>query len=394
MTESGHLVFDEDSLESEVVRLCRRLVQFETVNPPGNELACARFVSSYLEASGFSTEVFVHTASRGSVVARLHGSGGLPGLLLCGHLDVVPTGDAQWPHDPFGGVVEDGAVWGRGAADMKGGDAAILLSARVVAETGRQLRGDLVLAFTAGEEGEQLGASLIAERLEGEPLHAIIIPEPTSNQVCIAEKGTLWLEITTNGRAAHGSTPEQGHNAIVMMMGVLDGLARLETLWRGEDPLLGPPTCNIAMISGGTKPNMVPDRCVATVDLRTLPGKRHDVIVADIGRWLEGTGVVPDGYGASVRVINDRAAVSGAVDHPAVRRFCGVVATVTGVSAAPAGVPYCTDGAVLAPGLNAPLIIYGPGSLEQAHRIDEHVEIGKMVEACEVLSAAALEFLV
>ena len=267
--------------EAELVGLCRDLVRFRSVNPPGDELEIAQYVADFLRDAGLAVEVIPHTPTRASVLARLEGSGEMPALLYTGHLDVVPVGAEEWRHDPFGGEVVAGKLWGRGSSDMKGGDAAMIVAAKVLAEANIRLRGDLLLAFTAGEEHDMLGAAVIAARSDLAPVQAVVVAEPSYNDVYVAEKGVLWLKITTYGKTAHGSMPHLGQNAVMMMMAFLSELDSLAVPYE-EHPLLGGFTRSINTIGGGVKINVVPDRCEATIDQRTVPGQDHAAIVGQV----------------------------------------------------------------------------------------------------------------
>jgi succinyl-diaminopimelate desuccinylase len=224
--------------ETEVVSLCRDLVRFKSVNPPGDELEIAEYVAGVLREAGLTVEMVPHTPTRASVLARLKGSGEMPALFYTGHLDVVPVGAEEWLHDPFEGDMVEGELWGRGASDMKGGNAAMIAATKVLATANFPLKGDLILAFTAGEEGEQLGAAEIAARPDLAPVQAVVVAEPSYNDVYVAEKGAFWLQITTHGKTAHGSMPHLGQNAIMMMVALLSELDSLAVPYE-EHPLLG-----------------------------------------------------------------------------------------------------------------------------------------------------------
>jgi len=378
--------------EAEVVHLCRDLVRINTVNPPGNERECAEYMANFLQGAGMSVEVLSHTPTRASVVARLKGSGQVPGLLYCGHIDVVPIGAQEWLHDPFGGEVVEGQLWGRGSSDMKGGDAAILIAASVLAAAKLPLKGDLILTFTAGEEGEQLGASAIAALPDLAPVQAVVVAEPSYNGVYVAEKGAFWLEITTHGKTAHGSTPHLGQNAIMMMVALLNELDRLPVPYQ-EHPLLGGFTRSINTIAGGVKTNVVPDHCAVTIDQRTVPGQDHRAILHQVEELISDLGRRLSGFRASVKVVNDRIPVATSPDEAVVQRFCDIVAEVTGERPEPKGVAYYTDAVSLIPALKAPLIICGPGDAKLAHQPNEYVETTKMVEAANIFTLAAAELL-
>ncbi len=371
---------------------CRELVRFRSVNPPGNERDIADYIGGILRAAGLTVEIVPHTPTRASVMARLKGSGEVPALLYSGHLDVVPVGAEEWQYDPFGGQVVDGKLWGRGASDMKGGDAALLAAAKALAAAGVSLKGDLIFAFTADEEAEKLGAKELAARPDLAPVQAVVIAEPTDNEICVAERGLLWLEITTHGKTAHGSMPHLGQNAIMMMMAFLTGLGQLAVPYE-EHPLLGGFTRGINTISGGVKINVVPDRCVATIDMRTVPGQDHCAIlrqvedlIADLGRRL-------CDFSASVKVIDDEAPVETSPEEPIVQRFCDVVTEVTGERPLAKGVSYATDAVKFVPALKAPMIIFGPGRPDLAHQPNEYIEVQNMVEAAGIFTLFAAQLL-
>lgn len=378
--------------EADVVRLCQNLVRFESVNPPGDELEIAEYVGDVLRKAGMTVEVVSHTPTRGSVLARLEGNGDSPALLYTGHLDVVPVGAEAWLHEPFGGEVAEGKLWGRGASDMKGGDAAMIAATQVLAAADVPLKGDLILAFTAGEEGEQLGATALAGRLQSVPLQAVVVAEPSYNDVYIAEKGAFWLKITTYGKTAHGSMPELGQNAIMRMVPLLRELDSL-TIPYEEHPLLGNFTRSVDTISGGVATNVVPDQCEITIDQRTVPGQDHDAIARQVEELVADLEERMPGFRASVEVINDRIPVATSPNEPVVQRFYDTVDRVTGKRPEPKGVNYYTDGVVFAPELEAPMIICGPGKAGLAHQPNEHVEISKLVESAKIFTLVAAQLL-
>lgn len=378
--------------EDEVVNLCRDLVRFKSVNPPGDELEIAEYVAGALREAGLIVEVIPHTPTRASVLARLRGSGDVPALFYTGHLDVVPVGAEEWLHDPFGGEVIEGRLWGRGSSDMKGGDAAMIAAAKILAAADLSLKGDLILAFTAGEEGEQLGATELATRLDSIPVQAVVVAEPSSNDVYVAEKGALWLKITTRGKTAHGSMPHLGQNAITMMAALLSELDSLAVPYE-EHPLLGGFTRSINTIAGGVKTNVVPDRCVVTIDQRTVPGQDHAAIARQVEELIADLAQRLPEFHASVEVINDRIPVASSPEESVVQRFYDVVAEVTGRRPVPEGVNYYTDAAVFVPALQSPMIICGPGEARLAHQPNEHVEVAKLVEAAKIFILAAAQLL-
>ena len=377
---------------SELTRVCRDLVRFRTINPPGDELPAAEYILAFLRQSGFEGELVPHGPNRASAFARLKGSGELPALVFNGHIDVVPVGAGEWRHAPFEGVVQDGKLWGRGSADMKGGVAAMLMAARAIATSGLNLRGDLVLAATAGEEVDMLGATVIAARPDLGLLQAIIISEPTSNRLGLAERGVFWVEFTTHGKTAHGSTPELGRNAIAMMMTLLSEFERL-TIPFTPHPVLGHFTRSINTIQGGVKINVVPDRCVATVDMRTVPGQDHRAMLRQLQALIAELERHSPDFQASVRLVSDLPAVETSPDEPVVQRFAEIAAQVMGKPPEPERVRFATEACIFVPALHVPNIIFGPGDAALAHQPDEFIEIDEMVKAARVYAAVAAQLL-
>jgi succinyl-diaminopimelate desuccinylase len=378
--------------EAELVEVCRRLVQFRSVNPPGDELEIAEYVAGLLSESGLEVEIVPHTPTRASTLARLRGSGDAPAILFTGHLDVVPVGAEEWIHDAFGGHVVDGKLWGRGSSDMKAGDAAIIAAVKALASVDLPLRGDVIVAFTAGEEGEQLGAAELAVRPDLAPVQAVIVAEPSRNAVYVAEKGVLWLKVTTRGKTAHGSMPHLGRNAIMMMAALIQELDR-QPVPCEEHPLLGGFTRSINTIEGGVKTNVVPDQCVITIDQRTVPGQNHAAIRRQVEDLIADLGQRIPGFEATVEVINDRMPVATPADDPIVQRFCDIVAEVVGRRPEPEGVNYYTDAVMFVPALEAAMIICGPGKAELAHQPNEYVEVDRMVEAARIYALAVARLL-
>jgi len=384
-------LFTEET-EAEVVQVCQELVRLKSVNPPGNERGVAEYTARYLAKAGLAVELIDHDADRASLLARLKGSGEAPGVLYSAHLDTVPVGAEKWLHEPFEGEIADGKIWGRGSTDMKSGMAAIMVSAKILAKAKAALKGDIVIALTAGEEADSLGAIEVAKRTDLGPLQALIVAEPSANDIFVAEKGALWLEIATHGKTAHGSMPDLGRNAILMMVAFLTEFEKLEFPFT-EHPMLGSYSRSVGTITGGVKTNVVPDYCAITIDMRTVPGQNHAKMVQQIeALFTQIQAKMPD-FKASLTVVNDRPPVTTEVNDPAVIKFNTALAEATGKSTEPKGVRYYTDAAALAPVLNLPMIICGPGRAELCHVPNEYVDIDLLVQAVKIYTLATLKFL-
>jgi len=378
--------------EEAAVKYCQELVRIKSVNPPGDELPAAEYMAAQLKGMGADVEIVPHTATRASLLARLKGSGKVPALLYNGHLDTVPPGDEPWSQDPLGGALTNGRIGGRGSADMKGGLAAMMAAVQALAEANIPLAGDLILAATAGEETDSLGAVAVSSRWNLGPVQAVVIPEPSSNEIFIAEKGVLWLEITTRGKTAHGSMPELGHNAVMMMVDFILALREMEVPYK-EHPLLGGFSRSVNTLSGGVKTNVVPDSCTATIDMRTVPGQDHAAILRQVEEGITRLKRRRPEFQASLRVLKDRVPVETPPEDPAVRRFVQIVTEIGGQRPLLKGARYYTDGGVFAPALKAPLIICGPGDAGMAHQPDEFVEAAKVIQSAMIFTWAAVNFL-
>jgi succinyl-diaminopimelate desuccinylase len=253
-----------------------------SVNPPGNERKVAETIAKKLEENGIECNLRSLGPDRAYLTARIKGKGNKKSLAFSGHMDTVPPGNIPWDYDPFGGQEVDGKLYGRGASDMKSGLAALAMAMVEIAREGIPLEGDLVLAATAGEEVDTLGAKTMIEDGVLKDVGAMLIGEPSNNELFIAHKGALWLEITSYGKTAHGSMPDQGINAIEHMNTFINALHDKFGFKFKEDKLLGGPTMNLGVISGGVNTNVVPDVCRLQIDMRTVPGMEHSEIIADI----------------------------------------------------------------------------------------------------------------
>lgn len=359
------------------VELTRKLLSYKTVNPPGNESELARFAADLLEKAGYSIAFRSFAENRTNLIALLEGEGkNRPPLCFTGHMDTVPLGNAAWRVDPFSGEQEGDVLYGRGASDMKGGLAAMLVAALRLAELDRR-GADIKMVLTAGEEHGCQGAAFLAET-EAEALGeagGLVVCEPTANYPMLGHKGALWLEAEALGEAAHGSMPEQGVNAIYK---IGRAVTRLETYRFDAEahPVLGSPTLNVGTISGGTNVNIVPDRAVIGIDIRTVPGQKVAGVRDDLAAYL----------GDEVRLSSAAGAESVWTDpeDPWVGEVYGIMEPLMGEKPGVRGVTYFTDASALKAAMgHPPTFILGPGEPSQAHKANEYCYASKIVTAAE-----------
>lgn len=365
----------------DVVELLRDLLRTRSVNPPGDEAAVAGVLAERATAWGLSPRIVDVLPGRPNLIVELQGSGERPAVLLSGHSDTVPPGEVPWEHDPFSAALVDGEVWGRGATDMKAGLASMLVAMAAVARRGWRPKGDVRLAVTIGEEVDCVGAKHLRDTGGLDGTGWIVIGEPTNLDVVAAHRGAIWLQIIGHGKTAHGSMPHLGVNAIDQVVTLLGWLAqRWPQYPYTPHDLLAPPTMNLGTISGGIKTNVVPDRCVATVDLRTVPGQDHDAIVREIRDMASELESTTPGLRLEVNVGNDMPPVETPVGHPLIRHTASAVDAVVGAAPRVRGATYYTDGGMWV-GAAIPMVIFGPGDDKLAHQPNERVPVEQVTLA-------------
>ncbi|MGW7536012.1 M20 family metallopeptidase [Amycolatopsis sp. NPDC054798] len=358
-----------------VTELAASLIRCDTQNPPGGERPVVEPLSAALRELGAEVEIFEPEPGRPSILARL-GTGDGPTLLVNGHVDVVPVAEEDWSVPPFGGLVRDGLLYGRGACDMKGGIAAAVEGMRACRDAGIVPPADLVFHFVADEEtGGRAGTeALVAAGL----VHAdaAVVPEPSELRVGVAERGSLMAEIAVRGRAAHGSDPAAGHSAIADAARIVSAL-HLADFGDGEHPLLGTPTGNVGTISGGTAANIVAAECRLRVDRRVLPGQTRDAALAALTGLIDAAGEFD--YDAEVVAFAEGSEMDPGHPFVAEVRRAADDAPVRGLKLG-------TDARFLRNRLGIPAVVYGPGSMTVAHTADEHVPVAELVAAARAFA--------
>ena len=359
------------------VELTRRLIGFNTINPPGNEKECAYYLANILENSGFNIKFFEFAKSRANLIAKLDGKPGKLPMCFTGHLDTVPLGRKKWKADPFAGEIADGKIYGRGASDMKAGLAAMTVAATRISKL-KDVKGGIYLIICASEETGSQGASQIISSCDlSRKIGAIICPEPTSNYPLIGHRGAIWLEASTEGLATHGSSPELGENAIYKAVEAITRLQKMD-FQIDAHPILGIPSFNVGTIEGGIIVNEVPDFTNFKIDIRTIPGKTND-------EYFE---MVRDCLGSHVKVkrLADLQAVISDPECETVRMIYNVMEEILGERPQPRGAKFFTDCSILSPACgDPPTVILGPGEIKMAHACDEYCYADRIEEASEAL---------
>ncbi|MFW5947061.1 MAG: ArgE/DapE family deacylase [Gemmatimonadota bacterium] len=379
-----------DAASADALALARALVATPSVNPTldpagTGEAAVAGVTAEWLRSWGFGVEQVDAAPGRPSVLARLERGPGRS-LVLNGHLDTVGVDGMEAPFDP---VVRDGRLHGRGSADMKAGVAAALAAARDAAAAG--FRGTLIVALTADEEAEGRGAQRLVDA--GLRADGAVVCEPTGLDIMPAHKGFTWLDLAFRGRAAHGSRPDRGVDAIRHAGRFLARLDELEaTLARREPhPLLGAGSVHAGTIRGGTAPSVYPDRCVLSLERRTLPGEAASAFVAEVELILGRLRSDVPTLDASLEVALHRDGTEVPADHPLVAALsdaAGAAGLEPGVRGMTAWVEAGTFTAA-----GTPAVCFGPGDIADAHAADESVDVAGIHAAHRTLTTLVRTFL-
>jgi acetylornithine deacetylase/succinyl-diaminopimelate desuccinylase family protein len=378
--------------DDEVLALARALVSIPSENPGGTEDQVARLVVDVLTELGAAVEVVRGEAGRPSVIATV-GSGGRPKLAWNGHLDVVPAGDPRtWEHPPFAGTVRDRRLIGRGAVDMKGAVAAALAATSAIVRSGVRLGGTLELHLVADEEQTGVHGTRVLWEAGLLDQDACIVGEPTELQLALAERGGAWVAATASGTAAHGSTPHLGVSAITSMARFL--LRIDEVLPDREHPLVGRPSVNAALISGGSAPNVVPDRCEVDVDRRTVPGETDpEEVLAPFVRLANSIRQEHPEVDLAFAIREWVPAAEAPADSAVARTVREAVLAETGRPPADVGLTAITDARFYVNEARIPAVICGPGSLTAAHTANEWVAVDELRAAARIYARAFLAYL-
>lgn len=379
----------EPPSREEVIALLGRLVAVDSVNPSlvpgaGGEGAIAAVVAEWLRDAGLEVEAREVAPGRPNVVARLRGDGG-PSILLNAHMDTVGVAGMD---EPFHPRVEGDRLYGRGAYDMKGGLAAIMLAAQSVVRAGGN-GGDLILTAVVDEEYASLGTQRVVQSLRAD---AAIVTEPTGLRICAAHKGFAWISVETAGRAAHGSKPDLGVDAIAHMGRVLADLEDLarELAERSQHPLLGAGSVHASLIEGGQELSSYPAHCRLQIERRTVPGELPDAVRREIEERLEARARQDPTFSARSDLFLWREPFEVSLDEPVVRGLQEAAREVLGASPPVYGDTPWMDAALLS-SAGIPTVVFGPGGAG-AHAIEEYAFISEVAACARILARTVMGF--
>ena len=366
--------------------LLKQLIQANSTESCG-ELSSAQIISTEFDRCGIHSEIDIWDQKRANITAHINSTGKKPSLLFACHIDVVGPGQAQWENPPFTAIESNGKIFGRGSTDMKGGMAAVVSAICKIINSDIELQGDIIFTAVAGEETDSCGAKRFISNKDKIPeCLGVIIPEPTDFSIVIAHRGMLWLEISTKGKAAHGSTPQLGINAITSMRHFLNELDNYDIAVKTHE-LLGKCSMSVNTINGGKTLNVVPDKCSVGIDIRTIPGQNHQDIIVDLKRIFEKVKSENPEFEAEISILRQVQSLETDCNCDFIRNFCSCL----GINETRA-VGFTTDGPYFA-SLGTPVVIFGPGKPEICHKPDEYVEIADLERAALNFEKIIMHFL-
>jgi len=419
----SHLIEQVRKRKQELTNLCRELIQAKGENPPGDVHEAARVIERFLEKDGISYEMYEPQKGHTSVIATL--GNGKPALVLCGHIDVVPTGDvSKWAFHPYSGDLREGKILGRGATDMKGGVAAMLMALAVVKDFETELSGSVTVASVCDEEAQGPGGALWLlenKKLSGD---ACLITEPTgyleangrgNYSIVAGERGTCWLLITARGKPAHGSLPPLGRNAILHLTDFFPKLKVLESsavevpkdavalIRNGKEELarvakkqgvsvgsltraLDHYTVNVGTIAGGTKANIVPEKCEAEIDIRVPAGGRPDGVEKFV------RSILPEDF--DYCVTNRTMPSYTPADNPLIKTVQRGAQHVFGYKPQATYMAATSDAHFFREMLGVPTVAFGPGYGECAHAYNEFVYASDVVDMAKAYAVVIVNSLI
>ncbi|MFK4567257.1 ArgE/DapE family deacylase [Enterococcus sp. UD-01] len=376
----------------EALQLLKEVVQIKSVL--GEEKQVADKLEALLKSYDIPCEQVTFSEGRTQLVATLKGSEAGSVLGFSGHMDVVPVGEIPWDEDPFAAVEKDGLLYGRGTCDMKSGLIAAVVAMIRLKTAGSPFKGTVKLLATVGEETSAIGSGQLVDQGYADDLDALVIGEPTNVEIGVAHKGALWPRITTYGKTAHGSMPEQGINAIEHMLLVLNAFKETFDFSQSIDELVGASTSSLDIIAGGNGTNVVPDKCTVEIDIRTIKAQNHEELKQQFHEMLNKLRASVPGFKADIEFINDLPSMKTAIDDPFTLLSQKVVSDVTGQPANTFGMTGYTDGSQFGRvKKDFPILILGPGETKYAHQPNEFVKIEDFYRMITINEKIALTFL-
>lgn len=371
--------------QQEIIEFTRDLVRSLSVNPPCETRDCAEIILRKFKENQIDAEIIEGKKGACNVVARLSGRNKGKVLLLNGHIDVVPPGEG-WTVDPFGGEIRDGKIYGRGTCDMKSGVASMVLAMIAFKRSGASFNGEIVFTGIADEEtGSEFGTVYLLKNGIGKNADFAIVSEPTSLRIELGNRGLRWMDITVWGKASHAGRPHLGINAIAYGARLVEAIQSMKFTNRNDAFEIPTPSISVTMISGGTKVNIIPNRCDLSLDRRMILGETTETILRELKEVIDPILEKERDLKIELRMRPnywDPFLISE--KEPIVQVAKESFKEVTGESPQLGAKAACTDASHLFHLGGIPTVLFGPGDESLSHKVDECVSVENLLLATEI----------
>ena len=364
----------DDFSVANCAKLLSQLIEIDTCQPAGNEVRLVDFIEARYQNTPTQCTRLEHSHDRASLVVKLPGKSDSGTVSFVGHLDTVSCGDLNlWHSPPLVATVKDGVLFGRGASDMKGGVAAMLLALDHLIHSHQNLQNTVLFCFTADEEKDGIGARALSQSGLLKDVAEMFVCEASRESIGLCEKGALWVRVTASGVSCHASRPELGVNAI-------DALIAFAAKARGaldlsqEHPYLGKTSLSVTRLQGGTMTNIIPAAAFIELDIRTLPDVSHENLQARFTEILRQLESASPPLALNLEIINNRPPLGTDEAHEFIMKI-DACAAKQGLRLTKRGLFFYTDASQLVPPLGIPFVILGPGDDREAHKANEQIEL-------------------
>lgn len=352
----------------DVIKILSDIVRIDTTNPPGNENLITEYITKRYK--GYEDMIVINNGeNRSSLIINIPGNSDET-IAFIGHTDTVPvSSDSVWRYPPFDAHIEGDLIYGRGTSDMKSGVACMIFLGEYFIKSNAKPNKNIVLIFTSDEEATGKGINSVFEKGYLDNIDFIVVPENTSSNVVLKEKGALWICLELIGKSAHGARPDLGINSIEILYELTNQLKSYVEIYCNDD-LLGDSTLSLNCISGGEKVNMIPDYCKAEIDIRTNPNLSNSEVISHLEKLIFKLQNKYKRLKIKYEILTNRPSLEINRQNKYVEEFTHALEKLE-MKYNYEGATYFTDLSLVIPDLKKPFVIFGPGFIDKGHQDDE-----------------------
>ena len=379
--------------EEDITNLAQELIRIPSDEITGEQEVC-EYLSDILKSLGMKVRLQEVLPKRPNIIAEVLGGNNGKSIMFNGHIDTVPIGNIEkWNTDPYKAIIKDSKLFGRGATDMKGSIASMIIAIKYIMNNVEDFNGKIIFTGVMAEETTGLGTQKVLE--ENIKTDMAIVGEPSDEKIYRAHKGTIWFNIFTYGKLEHSSESDtESNNAIINMMRLIEEINKISKELEGKNnSLVGHPSINVGLIEGGTKQNMIADSCKVSIDRRTLPEEEPNEILDELRVRFDNLRLIDNRLKFNIEKDTIREAVEVSESEPIVQEVKRAVNKILNINPIVSGMKATTDMSILVNQGNIPSVIYGPGFIKQAHTIDEFIEVERLVKSSQVYAEVLLNIL-